>query len=162
MNKIKIEIKWALTFIIVGFIWMFLERLLGLHGEHISKHETYTNFIAVPVIVIYVLALLDKRKKYYSGIMTYKQGFISGLIITLIVTLLIPLSQYITATIITPNYFSNAIKYTVEKGTMTQEAALNYFDNSNYIVLGIIGTSFMGILTSSIVAIFTKKKIDIN
>ena len=73
-------------------IWMLLEKLAGLHDEHIDKHA------------IYVFSLLDKRKKFYKGAMTYKQGFISGLVITAIVTVLSPLSQYITPTIITPEY----------------------------------------------------------
>ena len=160
MNKIKIEIKWALLFIIMGLLWMFLERLLGLHDEHIAKHAVYTNFIAIPAILIYVFALLDKRKNYYQGIMTYKHGFISGLIITLIVTLLIPLSQYITSTIITPDYFSNAINYTVENGEVAQGDAMNYFNLKNYIIQGLIGTPIMGVLTTAIVAIFTRKKIE--
>jgi len=85
-------------------IWMLLEKLAGLHDEHIDKHPIYTNFIAIPAIAIYVFSLLDKRKKFYKGAMTYKQGFISGLVITAIVTVLSPLSQYITPTIITPEY----------------------------------------------------------
>jgi len=159
MEKIKIEIKWALIYIIMGFMWMFLERLLGLHDEHIDQHAYYTMFITIPAILVYVLALLDKRKNYYQGVMSYKQGFISGLMITLIVTLLIPLSQYITASIITPNYFANAIRYTVEKGAMTHEGAMNYFNNKNYIIQGLIGTPVMGIIISAIVSIFTKKRI---
>jgi len=158
MNKIKIELKWSLIYIIMGFMWMFLERLIGLHDEHIDQHPFYTMFIIIPAIVVYVFALIDKRKNYYKGILTYKQGFISGLIITLFVALLIPLSQYITATFITPNYFANAISYTVEKGAMTQENAINYFNNKNYIIQGLIGTLVMGIVTTLLVAIFTRKK----
>ena len=90
MKKIKIEIKWAIIFTIMVLVWMFMEKLTGLHSDHIDKHPIYTNFIFIPTIVIYVLALLDKRKNDYNGIMTYKQGFISGLTITLIVTILSP------------------------------------------------------------------------
>ncbi len=160
MNKIKIEIKWAFIFILMGLIWMFMERLFGLHDEHISKHAMYTNFIAIPAILIYVLALLDKRKNYYRGIMTYKHGFISGSIITLIIALLIPFSQYITSTIITPDYFTNAINYTVESGEMNKEEAQDFFKLNNYIVQGFIGSLVMGVLTTAIVAIFTRKRME--
>jgi len=60
MNKFKLEIKWALLFTIMSLLWMLLERLLGLHDEHIEKHAIYTNFIAIPSILIYVFALHQK------------------------------------------------------------------------------------------------------
>jgi len=158
MKKIKIEIKWAIIFVVMTLIWMFLEKLAGLHDEHIDKHSIYTNFIAIPAIAIYVFALLDKRKNFYKGAMTYKQGFISGLIITAIVTVLSPLTQYITSTIITPEYFPNMIRYSVETGKMTQQAAEDYFNLKNYLVEIVIGTPVMGVMTTAIVAIFTRKK----
>lgn len=158
MGKYKIEIKWAIIFTVMGLLWMLLERITGLHSTNIDKHAIFTNFIAIPAIAIYVLALLDKRKNYYGGTMTYKQGFISGLIITGIVTLLSPLTQYITTTIITPNFFDNMIEYVVDEGTMTREAAENYFNTKSYIIQALIGAPVMGILTTAIVAFFTKKE----
>jgi hypothetical protein len=61
-------------------------------------------------------ALLDKRKNFYNGVMTYKQGFITGLIITAIVTIFSPLTQWIISNVITPDYFKNVIQYSVETG----------------------------------------------
>lgn len=158
MKKYSIEIKWAIIFAVTTLVWMFLEKLVGLHSEHIDKHSIYTNFIAIPAIIIYVLALLDKRKNFYSGIMTYKQGFVSGLIITLIVTVLSPLTQFITSTIITPEYFPNVIKHVVSHELMKQEEAEKFFNLNAYIVQGLIGAFVMGLITTAIVAIFTRRK----
>ena len=157
MKQYNIEIKWAIAFVLMTLVWMLLERLSGLHHQHIDKHEIYTNFIALPAIAIYVFALLDKRKNFYGGTMSYKQGFISGLIITLIVTAFSPLTQYITSTIITPDYFPNAIKYAVDAQKMTQQEANDFFNLKNYIVQGLIGAPIMGLVTTAIVAIFTRK-----
>ncbi len=139
-------------------IWMVLERLFGLHNEHIDKHAIYTNFVVIPAVIVYVLALLDKRKNFYNGKMTYKQGFVSGLIISLIVTVLSPLTQYITSTVITPGYFSNMIIYAVSEGQMNQMEAEEYFNLKSYISQVLIATPIMGIVTTAIVAIFTRKK----
>lgn len=158
MKKYKIEIKWAVIFAVMGLVWILLEKLTGLHNEHIDKHPIYTNFVAIPAIAIYVFALLDKRKNFYNGVMTYMQGFVTGLIITAIVTVLSPLTQYISSTVITPDYFSNVIEYSVSKGLMTQEAAENMFNLKSYILQATLGALIMGILTSAIVAIFTRKK----
>lgn len=157
MKQYNIEIKWAIAFVFMSLGWMLLERLSGLHTQHIDKHEIYTNFIALPAIAIYVFALLDKRKNFYGNSMSYKQGLISGLIITLIVTAFSPLTQYITFAIITPDYFPNAIKYTVDAQKMTQQEANDFFNLKNYIVQGLIGAPIMGLVTTAIVAIFTRK-----
>ncbi len=159
MTKFRIEIKWAVLFVIMTLIWMFFEKLIGLHGKHIDKQAIYTNFIAIPAIAVYVFALLDKRKNFYSGQMTYKQGFISGLIITLIVTILSPLTQILTSELITPEFFPNAINYSVSTSYFTQEAAEKFFSLKNYIIQGLIGAPIMGIITTAIVAIFTRKNL---
>jgi len=161
MMKYKIETKWAIIFVIMSLVWMLFEKLSGLHSNYIDKQAIYTNFIAIPAIAIYVFALLDKRKNFYSSQMTYLQGFISGLVISLIVTILSPLTQIITSKLITPEFFPNAIQYSVSIGYYTQEAAEKFFNLKNYIIQGLIGAPIMGIITSAIVAIFTRKKIKI-
>lgn len=158
MNKYKIEFKWAIIFVLMTLVWMVLEKIAGFHSTHIDKHGIVTNFIAIPAIAVYVFALLDKRKKYYSGLMTYMQGFRAGLIITLIVTILSPLTQYITSAIITPEYFKNVIQNSVNEGKMTQEAAESFFNMKSFIIQGLIGAPIMGIITSAIVAIFTRRR----
>jgi hypothetical protein len=158
MKTRRIEVKWAVIFCVMQLLWMLIEKLTGLYDEHIDKHHIYTNFIAIPSIAIYVLALLDKRKNFYDGIMSYKQGFVSGLVITLVVTVLSPLVQYVISSLIAPEYFPNIIKYSVEEGKMTQAAAESYFNLKSYIQQVLIGTPIMGIITTAIVALFTIRK----
>ena len=137
---------------------MVFERLMGWHGGNIARHATLTNLFAIPAIIIYVLALLDKRNNDLGGIMTWGQGFTSGLIITLVVVILSPLAQYLTHTVITPEYFSNVIEYAVNEDQMTREEAESYFSLSSYMFQSAIGGVIMGIVTSAIVAFFVKKK----
>jgi len=158
MKKITTEIKWALIFVAMTLSWMLFEKLAGFHDANIDKHQIVTNFIAIPAIAVYVLALLDKRKRDYNGVMTYKQGFISGLIITAIVTILSPLTQVITSLLITPDYFKNVIEYSVSHGLKSREEAEKYFSLGSYIIQGLIGAPIMGIITTAIVAVFTMKK----
>ena len=80
-----------------------------------------------------------------------------GLIITVILTVLSPLLQYITNEFITPDYFRNMIAYSVENGKMTQAEAEKEFNLSNYMLMGTIGTLMMGLITTAIVAIFTRR-----
>jgi hypothetical protein len=158
MNRYKTEFKWSAIFIITMLLWMVFELLMGWHGEHIADHAVYTNFFAIFAIAIYVLALRDKRKTDYNGVMTWKQGFIAGMIITIVVTLLSPLTQWITHTIITPDFFENIRAYSVQEGMMNAEEAANYFSLSGYVVQSMIGALIMGLITSAVVAIFTRNR----
>ena len=158
MKKIRIEIKWGILFILSGLIWMILEKSLGWHDLHLEKHANYTLFYAPIAIAIYVLALLDKKRSDYQGKMTYFQGFVSGLLLTLIVVILTPLSQYISHEYISPEYFPNIIKLSVESGQMTQEEAESHFTLMGYIGQSLIFAAFMGLITSAVVAIFTRSK----
>jgi hypothetical protein len=158
MNSIKIEIKWGVLFILVGLIWMVFEKTMGWHDVHIDKHATYSMFIAPIAIAIYVFALLDKKRNFYGGKMSYKQGFVAGLIITLVVVILNPLSQYITSTYITPDFFKNIIAYSVSSGEMEQQAAEDYFNLKNYLIQSVIGAAVMGLVTSAVVAFFVRSK----
>lgn len=156
MKNIKIEIKWAIIFVAMMLLWMLLEKMAGLHDENIEKHKIFTNFVAIPAIVLYVIALLDKRKNHYGGKISFKQGFISGLIITTIVTLFSPLTQYITVEIITPEYFTNMIEYTVNEEIYTLEKAESVFNLKSYIIQSLLFTPVMGVITTLIVAFGVK------
>ncbi len=157
MSKHRLELKWALIFCAMMLSWMALEKAVGLHDVHIAQHMVWTNLVAVPAIAIYVLALLEKRRKL-GGAMSWKEGFFSGMIITLIVTVLTPLTQYITSSLITPEYFANVTRFSVEQGMMTQEAAEANFNLHSYMVQATIGALIMGTVTSALVALFVKRK----
>lgn len=158
MKNLKIEFKWAIIFVITTLIWMTLEKLVGLHDEHIAQHPIYTNLFAIPAIIMYVLALRDKRNNFYEGTMTYQQGFVAGLIMTVIIAVLSPLAQYIVSTVITPEYFPNAIRYAVNEGLLSQEQAEAQFNLQSYMIQGVIGALIMGVLTSAIVALFVRRR----
>jgi len=155
MRKIAIELKWGIIFFAVILLWTVFEKSIGLHDEKIDKHYILTNFFAIPAIIIYVLALLNKRK-WLGGTMTWVQGFMAGLVIAFIVSLLSPVGQYLTHEYLSPDYFSNIIEYSVSQGE-DRTAMENYFTLSNYIKMSMVGALMMGAITSAIVAIFTRK-----
>ncbi len=154
--KLKAEIRWAIIFSIMTLIWMGMEKMVGLHDLYIAKHAIYTNLYALPSIAIYVLALFAKRNTDYEGKITYKQAFLSGLIMTLLITILSPITQVLTSLVITPHFFTNVIAYTVENKSMSAEDAANYFSLKNYIILGLTGAPIMGTVTTAVVSLFVR------
>lgn len=159
MTSIKIEIKWAILFSIMGLVWMLLEKLSGLHSTYIDYHLYLTNFFAIPAIWVMVLALKEKKKVFYNGNITYLQGLLSGIVLSIIIALISPLTQWITSYIITPEYFPNVIKRSVEIGyyKTTAEAEAN-FNYSNYAIQGAIAAFVMGLVTTAIAMIFLRTK----
>ncbi|HXJ97789.1 MAG TPA: DUF4199 domain-containing protein [Gelidibacter sp.] len=159
MKNQKLEIKWAIIFVIMSLAWMVLEKLCGLHGKYIDYHLYLTNLFAIPAIWVMVLALKDKKKNHYNGNMSYKQGLISGIFISIFIALMSPLSQWVISYIITPEYFPNVIKRSVEIGyfktTAEAEAQFNY---PNYAKQSAIGALVMGVLTSAIAMLFIRTK----
>ncbi len=159
MKSFKIEFKWAILFSIMGLIWMLLEKLSGLHSTYIDYHLYLTNLFAIPAIWVMVLALKEKKKVTYNGNITYLQGLLSGVVLSIIIALISPLTQWITSYIITPEYFPNVIKRSVEIGyyKTTAEAEAN-FNYANYAVQGAIAAFVMGFLTTAIAMIFLRTK----
>ena len=157
MEKRSKEIKWGIIFMLAQLFWMFGEKLFGLHDEYIEKHSLYTNLFAVVAIAIYLLALYDKRKNYYNGYMSWKEGFISGLFITLVVIILSPFSQYIISQYISPEYFSNIIRLSVEKGEMTRNQAQEHFSLKNYVILSAVWAVISGVITAALTALIMRK-----
>lgn len=155
--KFIYEIKWGLLFTFVALLWMVFEKAMGWHGPKIELHPIFTNLFAILAIGIYILAFLDKRKNDH-GPMRWKHGFFFGLGIAVVVTILNPLSQWIISTLISPEFFPNAIKYAVENNKLSQEEAEAYFSLKNYIIQGTYGGLIMGAITAAIVALFIQKK----
>lgn len=159
MKNIKIEFKWAIIFATMTLVWMVLEKVCGLHGKYIDYHLYLTNLFAIPAIWVMVLALKDKKNNFYNGNMSYQQGLLSGIILSLIIATLSPLTQWIISYVITPEYFPNVIKRSVELGyyKTTAEAAAN-FNYKNYAVQSTIGAFIMGFITTAIAMIFIRTK----
>ncbi len=159
MGNIKIEIKWAIYFALMSLVWMLLEKISGLHGKYIDYHLYLTNLFAIPAIWFMVLALKDKKKNFYNMNMSYKQGLISGIIVSAIIALLSPLTQWITSYVITPEYFPNVIKRSVEIGyyKTTAEAEAN-FNYKNYAISSTIFAFVFGVATTAIAMIFIRTK----
>lgn len=159
MKKYRIEIKWAIIFSVVMILWMLGEKIFGLHDEQIADHAFYTSFFGIVAIGIYLLALYDKRKNFFHGVMSWKKGFISGLILTAGIVILSPFVQLLISEVITPDYFTNITDYSVQTGEMTREEAEAYFDLKNYIFQSMLWAAVTGVITAAIAALMMRRKI---
>ncbi len=158
MKKYAVELTWGVIFIFALLIWMFGEKAFGLHSANIANHSFYTGFFSAVAVAIYALAIWEKRRQYYHGKMNWKQGFMTGFIMTLVIVILTPLAQVIISRYISPEYFRNMINYSIETGKMSREEAEAYFSLDNYILQSTAWAFMSGTVTSALVALLLRKK----
>ncbi len=158
MKKFQLEIKWAILFSLLTLLWTIGEKISGLHDIHLDKQVFYTNFFAIPAILIYVFALLDKRKNEFQNMMNFQQGFVTGVYMSFIIMILSPIVQYISMTFISPKYFENIILFVVKNKSMTAIEAQKYFNLKSYIFQCAFFALSVGVVTSAIVAYFLQSK----
>jgi hypothetical protein len=157
MKKFSTEIKWGFIFTIAGLLWILLEKLMGWHGKNIEQHAFNTYFFIIPATHIYISAIKNKREKFYKGKMSWKQGFLTGLGITAVVSVLNPLLQYIKSTLISPEFFQNAIAFAIESRKMSLEQADSYYNLKNQIIQSTFTTLIFGVVASAVIAIIVKR-----
>ena len=158
MTSFRLEFKWAVIYTATLLVWITFERILGWHDAYIDKHHIYTLFFYIPAILLYYLALTDKRNNFYGGIITYRQAFISGLILAVFISLLAVPAQYVIHTVISPSYFENITAFAIENGKATPAEALDFFNLRSYIIQAVVASIFTGVIFSAILALFVKRK----
>jgi hypothetical protein len=156
----KTEIKWGVIFSIMGLLWLTLEYLVGLHDKLIAWHPILTNLVAIPSVIIMVLAILEKRR-VLGGKITFGQAFLCGLGVSIVVALLSPLTQFIFHRLINPGYFDNAIRYGVSQGKATLEQAQGLFNLESYMIQSVLAAIIIGTITSLVIAAMIKKEVEL-
>lgn len=73
LKQFGIEMKWGIIFSVMTLIWITMEKAVGLHDQYIDKQMIYTNLIAIPALILYFLALLEKKKKFIMTKWTLKK-----------------------------------------------------------------------------------------
>jgi len=159
-SKYYLEIKWSLFFLLMSLSWVLAEKLCGLHDIYIQEHAKYTNFMGIPSVLTYFLAMWEKRKNL-DNVMSFKQAFMYGLSITLIVVALSPFMTYLSFTVITPHFFEHAIQFSVKQGYMNSKDASAYFSLDSYILQSVFGGFIMGLITTAITAFIMKSTVTI-
>lgn len=158
MKNCQIELKWAGVFFLMYLVWMLLERLCGLHGRHIQYQQLVSTFILIPSLLIYALALSEKKRKTFRGMITFKQAFKSGMVLTLFIVLLSPVSQLITMGLISPDYFKNMRDFAVAHRGMLPEEAQSSLNIGAFIIQSLVGGLVTGALFSALAAMVIRTK----
>lgn len=158
MQRLQLELRWAIIFSLVYLGWMLLERLTGLHGPRIEHHASFTVLFGFVAIAVYVVALRDIRARKFDGHMPWMDGFLSGLLMTIMIAALNPIAQWLTHNVVSPDFLANVHQYSTAADLLTEAEADEYFNLSNYIMQGFLGALITGVVTAAVVAFFLKPR----
>lgn len=160
MKNYSIEIKWALRFILLTLAWAIGEKAIGLHDQYIADYAMYTNLFIIPAFLFFYLAIKEKKKYVYNNSMTFREGLVSGIIISAIIALLNPFTQLVIYKSITPTFFDTLIDYKTHNKTypMTLENAKAYFNLKTYMLDSTLTGLSKGIITGAIVSALIRNK----
>jgi hypothetical protein len=157
LKKFEIEFKWALYFTAFNMLWLSLEKYLGWHDELIQFHIFYSLLIVFPQIILFYLALREKKLKYYEGNINWQQVFLSGGILSIIIAGLSPATIYYMNTFLSPDFIDLAVeRYTMGGGKAV--SAREFHSLEAYIKNAILFNVSIGIVISGILGIFMKTK----
>lgn len=155
--KMPLELRYALLISFSMLLWLALEALLGLHDKYIAYHP-YISMLAVFIPIVFSSMAVKEKRENMGGNITFKQAFITGLIITVLTALLAVPSQFIFHYWINPDFFDNMISYTVQHGKSSPAQAAMYFNLTSYIAQSVFGTLLFGSVVALIVALLMRTK----
>lgn len=157
MDKFKIEFKWASIFTAINLIWVYFEKYLGLHDNHIDKHALTGLILLVPFAFCIFMSLRQKREEYYNGEMSWQKAFLSGALLSLLVAGLSAGPVYVMSQYISPDFFELARAKSIEKGA-SEEIANQLINLNAYISQVIMFYLAFGVMISAIVGLIVKRK----
>ena len=159
LQAFKIEIKWAILYSFVSILWMYFEKSMGWHDEKIMLQPLYNLWFLPVSILVIGLGLFDKKRNHYKNDMDWKQGFVSGIILSVLITVLHPFVLYITHTYISPAFFDNAIAASVSD-KFTSEQAKAQFNLNTAISSSVFEKLSFGVVIAATISYFIRTKKD--
>lgn len=153
----RTETKWAVIASIAVFLWLWLEKLLGLQTAENFDTWALVDIIASIIIftVVYYFFCREKRDVDLNGVMSWKEGFWAAGIMTLIFIPLSTLLIYIFATVINPDF----IHIVAERSS---GGSIVYEEVSLFLSQHTISAMVFGLLFSLTFPLFTRKTLTIN
>ncbi len=158
MKNFSIEIKWALRFTFLTLAWAIGEKAIGLHDEHIQHYGMYTNLFVILAILFFYLAIHEKKKYVYHNSMTFRQGFVSGMVLSFIIGVFNPFVQFVIYKSVTPDFFDTIIAYKVKNHYMTLENAKIYFNLKTYMIESTFTSLSKGFITGAVISLILGNK----
>lgn len=157
MKKFEIELKWATAFTAISIAWVYFEKYLGYHDEFVSSQAIFSFWLLIPQALIYVVAIREKREKYYNGEITWQKAFISGVVLSAVIAGLSPAAIYLMTEVISPEFLSNIVEVRAEQG-VPREGLVQIYNLNSMISQAIFNNLGTGVFFAAVIGLIFKNK----
>ena len=157
LDRFKVEFRWASIFTAINLVWVYIEKSLGFHDELSFIHPVLSFLLILPIGACIFFSIRQKRETYYSGQITWQKAFMSGAFLSLLIAALSIGTVYIMAQYVSPDFFENAIKISVEKGA-DEDFVKQSFNLNAYIKDTMMFYLASGVMVSAIIALIMRSK----
>ncbi len=144
-------------FTLLNLLWLYAEKAFGWHDEKVAYYSLYSLLLSLPLIAVIYLCIREKNEKVYEDKIDWRKAFISGAICSGIIAGFSPVPVFVLSEFVTPEFFDNAITYSVSKGT-NQASAESLYNVGSFTRQAMFGNLATGVFWSAIIALFFKKK----
>jgi membrane protease YdiL (CAAX protease family) len=163
--NLKIEIKYTVLISLLMLLWLSLEFMIGLHEKPLIAYHPYITMFALFIPIICAMLAVNEKREFLEGRITFKQAFLTGLLIAVFTTLVSPLIQWIFFAVVNPDFFDNMIAYSIERAhankmteQQAQKVAVGYFNLQSYIIQSALFSFIGGIIIATVVAVIKRSK----
>lgn len=164
MNALNFNIKYGLF---AGTILIIVKYIILVSFNEVSQTAVMIDYIGVIALAAACyMAVIEKRKNYNQGIITFGEAFMIGMYVSLIAAIMVGIFLYVNAAVIDPQRVERVISKTEEEMrglNYSEEDIKKAIDNARiyYKPMSqlLMGTTVIiyGLFISLIVAAFTKK-----
>ena len=152
----KTELKWAFILGIVTFLWFVLEKISGFDAEFIEYHQTIGYFHLIPFILVYYLALMQKKNLDLGGFMSLIEGVKASALIAILSVPFILVAAYLKVTLLSPDFLDNMMDFMITTGV--DEAVATKAMSLTGFLLATAGYALSGFVFGAIISFFLKNK----
>ena len=158
IRKFGVEIKWGSILAVIVLIWYYVEKALGYHDDRALYQPVFNFLVMLPMFVIYVMALRERREDTPGGQFPWLKAFVSSFIVTIVLALWQFAVQYILHNVISPNLLSNL---KAARQTATHDAVVSdtLYTLEVAVREGIFGYISMGVLVGAIAALVVRRSV---
>jgi hypothetical protein len=148
--KMMLELRYAILLTLLTLLWLAVEFMVGLQDKYAGLHLAATILAFIIPVVVYRLAIKEKREQL-NGRITFRQALQAGLLITALSAVFVIPEQLIFHTLINPDFFDSMIHQAVLRASQTNKdvnearaAAEMYFNLKSYVIESVLVTLLAG------------------
>ncbi len=167
MDKLNQAQKIGIISGLLSGIWMLAEYWFGLHAKTIGQ---YSGFLGIVILMgaVYI-GIFRTREVELGGILPYKQGIKSGMIVAVFSAIILAVFTYIYYAFVNPNFINfiipQAVTYWKKTGRNESEFYADLiklkeaYEPFKQATRSIFGTLILGLIFSALASVFMRRSV---